>query len=81
LTGPAVQVFIDANGQLGTLTQPIANGTGTVTPLGSQPQIEQQEAMTAALQRQVEDQHKAMADLRGRLAGLEALMAKATSAK
>ncbi len=28
LTGPAMQVFIDANGQLGTLTPPIATGQG-----------------------------------------------------
>ncbi len=61
LTGPAVQVFVDANGQLGTLTAPVASGTGTTpAPL--------------ALEQQVQDQQATIADLRARLARLEAQM-------
>jgi hypothetical protein len=62
LTGSAVQVFIDANGQLGTSTPPVITGTVT-TPVSH-------------LQQQVEDQRTTIADLRARLARLEALVAR-----
>ena len=60
LTGSAVQVFVDANGQLGTLTAPIASGSGT-TP-------------ASALVQQVQDQQATIDDLRARLARIEALL-------
>ncbi len=61
LAGPAVPVFVDANGQLGTLTPPVASGTGTTpAPL--------------ALDQQVQEQQATIADLRARLARLEAQM-------
>jgi hypothetical protein len=63
LTGSAVQVFIDANGQLGTLTPPVGGGTNVTAPV-------------AMLQQQVEDQRTTIADLRARLARLEALVAR-----
>ena len=73
LTGPAVQVFIDANGQLGTL--PIGGGGGGFLPMSK-------------LQQQVDDQSKRLghqeavnAELRARLAKLEALMASAARRK
>ncbi len=59
LTGPAVQVFVDANGQLGTLTPPIASGTGTT-------------AAPLALEQQVQAQQAIIEDLLARLARLEA---------
>ena len=80
LTGPAVQVFIDANGQLGTLTAPIASGTGSVAPLGSLAQLREQQVTIAALQRQVQDQQRTNAELRARLVRLEASMTAARSA-
>jgi hypothetical protein len=70
LTGPAVQVFIDANGQLGTLTPPIA--TGTVTAPVSQ--LQQQ---VNAQQQKLRLQEAVNADLRARLARLEALLLSA----
>ena len=63
LTTPAVQVFIDANGQLGTLTPPVVTGTGTVGPLS---------APSASLQQQGEQQ-ATVVDLRARVARLETL--------
>ena len=81
LTGPAVQVFIDANGRLGTLTVPLVSGTGTVGPMASPPQVQEQRATIEALQRQVEDQQKINAELRARLARLETLVASAGSRK
>ncbi len=82
LTGPAVQVFVDANGQLGTITAPIASGTGTTpTPFALQQQVQAQQATIADLQRLVrEEQQQAQAeratnaDLRARLVRLEALV-------
>jgi hypothetical protein len=59
LTGPAVQVFIDANGQLGTLTAPVVSG-GVTQPL--------------AMERQIQAQQSTIADLQARLARLEALL-------
>jgi hypothetical protein len=60
LTGSAVQVFIHANGQLGTLTPPIVNGTVTVP--------------VAQLQQQLQEQQKINANLQARIARLEALL-------
>jgi hypothetical protein len=65
-----VQVFVDANGQLGTLTAPIA--TGTVTAPVSQ--LQQQ---VNAQQQKLRQQEAVNADLRARLARLEALLLSA----
>jgi hypothetical protein len=72
LTGPAVQVFVDANGQLGTLTAPVA--TGTISGgIGAAGQAEGEALATiAALRRQVEQLQATDAELRARLAKLEA---------
>jgi hypothetical protein len=59
LTGPAVQVFIDANGQLGTLTPPIASGSGSVP-------------VSFALPQQVQAQQATIDSLLARIARLEA---------
>jgi hypothetical protein len=69
LTTPAVQVFIDANGQLGTLTAPPIVGAvdGSVTP-GSLPQND-------ALLQQLAEQRRLNAELQARLARLEAQVA------
>ena len=75
-----MQVFIDANAQLGTLTAPIASGTGSVAPLGSLAQLREQQVTIAALQRQVQDQQRTNAELRARLVRLEAYMTAARSA-
>ncbi len=67
LTGSAVQVFIDANGQLGTVTPGVQSGTGT--------------ASVSQLQQQLQDQQTTIADLRARLTKLEALLARAPAKK
>ena len=67
LTGPAVQVFIDANGQLGTLTAGVQSGTIDV-PISQ-------------LEQQVRDQQAAINDLRARLARLEALVVASAGRK
>ena len=78
LSGTAYAVFIDENGQLGTLTPPIVlKGTGTIS--ASQPQ--QLETMVVQLQQQVLDQNATNAELRARLAKLEALLASAARRK
>jgi hypothetical protein len=66
LTQPAVHVFVDANGQLGTLTPPPVVGTvtGGVTP-GAAPQAD------AALLQELQDLRTLIADLRRRLTALE----------
>ncbi len=74
LTAPAVQVFIDANGQLGTLTPPVASGSGTTpAPLALQDAQEQQ-AINAAHEATINELKTANAELRARLARLEALV-------
>jgi hypothetical protein len=60
LTGPAVQVFVDVNGQLGTLTAPIVTGS-IGGPVGS---AASRSSDDAAL----------IAELRDRVARLEALV-------
>ena len=65
LTTPAVQVFVDANGQLGTLTPPIVTGSGTASPQSNPGAI-------IELQRQVQEQRQIIADLTARLVALEA---------
>jgi hypothetical protein len=67
LTGPAVQVFVDANGQLGTLTAPPITGT-IGAPVSNAP------APDPALQRQVEAQAARIAALEARLRHLEGLL-------
>ena len=82
LTGPAVQVFVDANGQLGTITAPIASGTGTTpTPFALQQQVQDQQATIEDLQRLLREeqqlsrtQQATNADLRAQLARLETLV-------
>jgi hypothetical protein len=63
LATPAVQVFVDANGQLGTLVPAPITGTidGTVSP--------------GAVDQRLAEQDKTIAELRARLARLEALLA------
>jgi hypothetical protein len=63
LTTPAVQVFIDANGQLGTLVPPPITGSidGTVVP--------------GAVERRTAEQDAIVAELRARITRLEALLA------
>ena len=65
LTGSAVQVFVDANGQLGTVTPPIASGSGTAPAPALQQQLQAQQALIAELR-------AALAEQRARLARLEA---------
>lgn len=65
LTGTAHAVFIDSNGQLGTVTPGVLTGGGTVSLSVSQ------------LEQQVRDQESVIADLQQRLARLEALMPRA----
>jgi hypothetical protein len=63
LTTPAVQVFVDANGQLGTLVPPPITGTisSPLTP--------------GAVEQRLAEQDKTIAELRARLARLEGLLA------
>jgi hypothetical protein len=65
LTGPAVQVFVEANGQLGT---PMPPGTvsGGVTPGAAPP------SDAAVLSQRLEEQRRLILDLQARLAILEA---------
>lgn len=75
LTGPAVQVFVDANGQLGTLVPPAGTGTGTISIGAAQPyrtadlaqRLRTEEARNLVQQAEI-------ADLRARLAQLERLV-------
>jgi hypothetical protein len=69
LTTPAVPVFVDANGQLGTLTPPPIVGTvnGGVTT-GAAPRVD-------ALEQQLDEQRRLNAALQARLARLEAQVA------
>ena len=62
LTGPAVPVFVDANGQLGVLTAGVVGGGGILPPLTGP-----QQAVLRELQ-------ATNAELRDRLARLEALL-------
>jgi hypothetical protein len=62
-----VPVFIDANGQLGTLTPPVVTGSGTLS--------------VSQLQQQVREQQTTIADLRARLARLEALLVPGARSK
>jgi hypothetical protein len=68
LTTPAVQVFVDANGQLGTLVPAPFSGTVNegLTP-GGTPPID-----AALLAQRLEEQQRVIADLQARLAALEA---------
>lgn len=62
-----MQVFIDANGQLGTLTPPIASGSGTTAaPLALEQKVQAQQVTIGVLQ-------ETSAELRARLARLEVL--------
>jgi hypothetical protein len=71
LTTPAVQVFVDAFGQLGTLVPAPFGGTisGDVTP-GATPAID-----SVWLLRLLEEQRRLIADLQARLTVLEATRA------
>jgi hypothetical protein len=66
LTGPAQQVFIDANGQLGTLTLPPASGSGTIAPSALPPQEQTQQAINAAQQATNAELQATNAELRQR---------------
>ncbi len=67
-----VQVFIDANGQLGTLTPPAASGTGMMlAPFALEAQLREQQAINT-------EQQDTIASLRVRLARLEALVQAAS---
>jgi hypothetical protein len=72
LTGAAYNVYIDANGQLGTA--PMTGGGGFLPMAQSERQI-------GDLREQLRDQHDVITDLRARLAKLEALMAAAARRK
>jgi hypothetical protein len=69
LTGPAVQVVVDANGQLGTLTPPVVTGTVTVPLL--QQQMQEQQAINAELRERLQAQQATIDGLLARLARLE----------
>jgi hypothetical protein len=71
LTGPAVPVFVDQNGQLGTLTPaPIAGQIDTGMTPGTAPSPD------AALARELREQRALIAALQARLAALEAAAAR-----
>ncbi|MGE3472594.1 MAG: hypothetical protein AB7O28_19735 [Vicinamibacterales bacterium] len=59
LSGPAVQVFVDANGQLGTVAAPVVTGGGTTTPAALPRAV--QERLTN-LEQLVRDQAAALAE-------------------
>ena len=88
LTGIAHVVFIDANGQLGTVTPGVLSGTGTVPSAQLQQQLDSQRTqlrdqqdLVVRLQRQVQDQQTANAELRARLARVEALLRSVSGRK
>jgi hypothetical protein len=74
--GPAVQVYGDANGQLGTLTPPMASGSGSVPVSFALPQVQaavvELRAANAELRQRSQAQQATIDDLRARLARLEA---------
>jgi hypothetical protein len=71
LTGPAVPVFVDQNGQLGTLTPaPIGGPIDTGMTPGTAPSTD------AALVRELGEQRALIAALQARLAALEAAAAR-----
>lgn len=72
LNGPAVQVFIDGNGQLGTLVPALF--TGTINqPINANPRPDAAVAKALADQQAlIEAQAAVIADLRARVAALEA---------
>jgi hypothetical protein len=76
LTGPAVQVFVDANGQLGTLIPPVVTGTVTVPVSLLQQQVQEQQAINAELRQRSQAQQATIEDLLARLARLEAANAR-----
>jgi hypothetical protein len=71
LTGPAVQVFVDANGQLGTLTPPIVTGTVTLPVSVLQQQVQEQQATILELRQGSREQQATIDGLLARLARLE----------
>ena len=72
LSGTAHAVYVDANGQLGTVA---VGGAGGFLPMS---QLQQQ---VSVQRKQLRDQEAVNAELRARLARIEALLAKVTSAK
>jgi hypothetical protein len=72
LTGPAVPVYVDANGQLGTIVPPVQ--TGSVSEPVSSPAAALASRLGAAEERNRKQQAE-IADLRARLAQLERLVA------
>ncbi len=81
LTQPAVQVFIDANGQLGTLTAPIATGTGTVGSSAAPQQATTQAATNDELRTHLARLDATNAELRARPARVEALLQSVSGRK
>jgi hypothetical protein len=68
LSGNVLQVFVDANGKLGTLNPPqVLRGTGTISVSALQQQLAVQQARSR-------DQDAVIADLTARLARVEALL-------
>jgi hypothetical protein len=67
LTTPVLQVFVDANGQLGTLTPPLITATGTATLMP--PAVP---STDLALLQRLAAQDGVIAELRARLVQLEA---------
>jgi hypothetical protein len=78
LSGIAHAVFIDENGKLGTVTPGVLGGSGTVVlgqqQAGLQRQVQNQQDLIRQLQGQVQEQQPTNAELRTRLARVEALL-------
>jgi hypothetical protein len=55
LTGPAVPVYVDANGQLGTITPPIVTGTISGPLVTLQQRLDEQQSTIADLQRELRE--------------------------
>ncbi len=64
LTGIAQQVYVDANGQLGTITPGVAVGAGTTSSAAAlEQQVRQQEATIVRLQAAIDDLRRSLAQL------------------
>jgi hypothetical protein len=86
LTGVAHAVYVNANGQLGTVA--VGSGGGGFLPMSQlqqqariQQRLQDQQDLVVRLQRQVQDQQTTNAELRARLAKLEALVQSVSGRK
>ncbi|MGE0815409.1 MAG: hypothetical protein AB7O28_25955 [Vicinamibacterales bacterium] len=71
LTGPAVPVFVDANGQLGTVTAPVVTGGGTLAPSVHPRDFEALVALVRAQQATIAEQAAALDAMRQRLDAMD----------